>query len=96
MKEMHQWAAEGLAYTCYLTYVDQETGLGADEMRMEPGERWVDVLERWEARGRREGEGGGKGKPPGLNEGGRKGPDEKSERGYWSHVPRYLLRPEVR
>ena len=76
--------------------MDQETGLGADEVRMEPGERWVEVLERWEAGGRRGEGGGGKGKPPGLKEGGRMGSDEKRERDYWNSSPSYLLRPEVR
>ena len=96
MKEVHQWAAEGLAYTCYLTYVDQETGLGPDEVKMEPGERWIEALEKWEAGGRQEEGGGGMGKPPGLKEGGRKTHDEAREREYWNSSPNYLLRPEVR
>ncbi|KAG6864850.1 hypothetical protein C0991_006791 [Blastosporella zonata] len=32
LKKLHLWAAEGLAQTCYLTYADQPTGLGPDEM----------------------------------------------------------------
>ncbi|EEB94866.1 hypothetical protein MPER_06255 [Moniliophthora perniciosa FA553] len=31
-RELHLWAAEGLAYACWLSYADQKTGLGPDEM----------------------------------------------------------------
>lgn len=34
LKELHMWAAEGLAQTCWLTYADQPTGLGPDEIVM--------------------------------------------------------------
>ncbi|KAJ3560592.1 hypothetical protein NP233_g10736 [Leucocoprinus birnbaumii] len=34
-KQLHQWAAEGLAETCWLMYHDEESGLGPDEARME-------------------------------------------------------------
>lgn len=34
-KQLHQWAAEGLAETCWLMYHDQKSGLGPDEVRME-------------------------------------------------------------
>ena len=34
LKELHLWAAEGLAQTCYLTYADSATGLGPDEIAM--------------------------------------------------------------
>ncbi|KAL0570546.1 hypothetical protein V5O48_011413 [Marasmius crinis-equi] len=33
-RDLHAWAAEGLAYTCWLSYADQKTGLGPDEMDM--------------------------------------------------------------
>jgi hypothetical protein len=32
LKDLHMWAAEGLAQTCYLTYADQPVGLGPDEV----------------------------------------------------------------
>ncbi|KAK2463622.1 hypothetical protein APHAL10511_004373 [Amanita phalloides] len=32
LKQLHMWAAEGLAQTCWLTYADQPTGLGPDEI----------------------------------------------------------------
>ncbi|KAF9446193.1 glycoside hydrolase family 47 protein [Macrolepiota fuliginosa MF-IS2] len=34
LKDLHLWAAEGLAQTCWLTYADQPTGLGPDEVVM--------------------------------------------------------------
>ncbi|KAL0060424.1 hypothetical protein AAF712_012793 [Marasmius tenuissimus] len=33
-RELHLWAAEGLGYSCWLSYADQQTGLGPDEMDM--------------------------------------------------------------
>jgi mannosyl-oligosaccharide alpha-1,2-mannosidase len=85
--ELHQWAAEGLAYTCYVSYVDQESGLGPDGLIMEPGEKWVDKIALWETGGR---EGG---IPPGLRE---DGPRGRGERDYTHLSTRYHLRPEVR
>ncbi|KAF8909304.1 glycoside hydrolase family 47 protein [Gymnopilus junonius] len=35
LKDLHMWAAEGLAQTCWVTYADQPTGLGPDEMFMD-------------------------------------------------------------
>lgn len=34
-KQLHYWAAEGLAETCWLIYHDQKSGLGPDEVWME-------------------------------------------------------------
>ena len=31
-KELYLWAAKGLAYTCYLLYADQESGLAPEEV----------------------------------------------------------------
>jgi mannosyl-oligosaccharide alpha-1,2-mannosidase len=31
-KEIHRWAAHGLAYTCATSFTDQETGLGPEEI----------------------------------------------------------------
>ena len=33
-RELHSWAAEGLAETCWATYADTPSGLGADEVSM--------------------------------------------------------------
>jgi Glycosyl hydrolase family 47 len=50
-KKLHLWAAEGLAQSCWLSYADQGTGLGPDEMVMrayKPGTyTWDDVLGKW-------------------------------------------------
>lgn len=35
--QLHKWAAEGLATTCYLMYADQPSGLGAEAVSFE---RW--------------------------------------------------------
>jgi mannosyl-oligosaccharide alpha-1,2-mannosidase len=87
-KELHQWAAEGLAYTCYVSYVDQQSGLGPDLMGMPiDGRNWVGVLKEWK-------EGGRVGKPPGLSE---PGPQKNhTHRDYGIINGKYLLRPEVR
>jgi len=87
-KELHEWAAHGLAYTCATSYADQATGLGPDEMTMPTGKKWIDEVKKWKDAGR-------VGTPPGMQE----PPTEKSSshRDYvnsWSNA--YLLRPEVR
>lgn len=61
LADLHLWAAEGLAQTCYLTYADQPTGLGPEIVRMdvdpkEGGIRWMDAMRAWKF-----GEGSGKG-----------------------------------
>lgn len=111
LKDVHMWAAEGLAQTCYLTYADQPAGLGPDEIivfstpdRKEPnkqmlgGQRWIYALEKWKAAGARE-------TPPGLarnepvvySEAERKSGRDSgtSEKDYRLIKPGYLLRPEV-
>lgn len=34
-RNLHEAVAHGIAHTCYLTYADMPTGLGADQMMME-------------------------------------------------------------
>ncbi|KAF9466320.1 glycoside hydrolase family 47 protein [Collybia nuda] len=86
VKEVHEWAAKGLAYTCWISYADQSSGLGPDVMAMEPGPKWIDQLKIWETEGR-------KGNiPPGLKEGGTK---PRKSRDYRNSYPVYLLRPET-
>jgi len=46
VRELHLWAAKGLAETCWVTYADTQTGLGPDEVRMNA---WLDE-EEWRAR----------------------------------------------
>jgi mannosyl-oligosaccharide alpha-1,2-mannosidase len=86
-RQRQTWAAEGLAYTCWMTYADQATGLGPDEMVMTAGEKWVDHLERWQI-------GGSVGIPPGVREVPRE--SEANKRDYLPAKSTYLLRPEVR
>lgn len=80
LKEIHMWAAEGLAQTCRLTYADQPTGLGPEEIIMQTSED----TKKWEATADGERENGGgvlwidsmekwrdsgkRGPPPGLKE----------------------------
>lgn len=91
-KQLQIWAAQGLAYTCWITYADHETGLGPDEMVMDAWQdeldgRWLPHVQAWEAQGRPGGV------PPGLKE----VPTQPNGfRDYSTRQPGYLLRPEVR
>ncbi|KAG6909347.1 hypothetical protein DXG01_000947 [Tephrocybe rancida] len=80
LKKLHLWAAEGLAQTCYLTYADQPTGLGPDEMIFKTSatkKLWDPVASQWrtsthgtlwmDAMKRWKGS-GSRGAPPGLEE----------------------------
>lgn len=53
LADLHLWAAEGLAQTCYLSYADQPTGLGPEIMWMDVDSagaiRWIDALRTWKA-----------------------------------------------
>ncbi|GBE87562.1 Mannosyl-oligosaccharide 1,2-alpha-mannosidase [Sparassis crispa] len=91
---LHEWAARGLAYTCWITYADHATGLGPDEMIMDAfpvseehprGGHWLDHVERWEASGRPGGV------PPGLAE----TRPRRQSRDYTTRKPAYYLRPET-
>ncbi|KAF5309751.1 hypothetical protein D9611_013618 [Ephemerocybe angulata] len=88
VKQKHKWAAEGLAYTCWVMYADQKSHLGPDNARMVNAGKWVDALKKWEHEGKP------KGKPPGV----RLPPPEPEahKRDYtssWSG--QYLMRPET-
>ncbi|GAW02036.1 glycoside hydrolase family 47 protein [Lentinula edodes] len=90
-KEIHSWAAEGLAYSCWLTYADMKTGLGPDvmSMKMYPKNEdglWLPRVEKWKQQGR-------SGRPPGLREPG--AASEKAGRDYTIYNRSYLLRPEA-
>ncbi|KAJ6458125.1 glycoside hydrolase [Mycena vitilis] len=92
-RELHAWAAEGIATTCWLTYADQKSGLGPDEMMMtrppmpyENG-KWTTLLKQWEADGRPGGV------PPGL--GNPKPERSGAARDYTMYKTTYLLRPET-
>ncbi|KAG5644461.1 hypothetical protein DXG03_008361 [Asterophora parasitica] len=85
-RERHRWAAQGLAYTCYVSYADMKSGLGPDGLTMKPGMLWAEKVANWQAGGR-------VGKPPGTKEGGRR---DQGQRDYEVGSAVYLLRPEVR
>ena len=87
-RQLHQWAAHGLAYTCWITYADTETGLGPDEMSMTHGDKWVEALEKWEKDGRPGGVPPGLAEAPPLKE-------KNAQRDYRATRSGYLLRPEV-
>lgn len=108
LRDVHLWAAEGIAQACYITYADQPSGLGPDEIvvkdsskqdvRVPGGLRWFDALEAWKRSG-------GRGTPPGLapvpaviysEEDRMNGPSKgKPLRDYALRKTGYLLRPEV-
>ncbi|TFK39934.1 seven-hairpin glycosidase [Crucibulum laeve] len=85
-KELHTWAAKGLAETCWATYFDTTTGLGPDEIAMTPGDLWMGKMEEWEAGGR-------VGVPPGTWEVKRQ--RWEAGRDWTVRKPGYLLRPEA-
>ncbi|KAG5647834.1 hypothetical protein DXG03_007758 [Asterophora parasitica] len=96
-RELHLWAAQGLARTCWATYADMPTGLGGDEVVMdvsgwgtdgakEKG-KWVVNLKEWKRRGRPGGV------PPGLGD--LEIAKEGKEREYRLQKTSYLLRPET-
>lgn len=80
LKKLHLWAAEGLAQTCWLTYADQPSGLGPDEVVMRSvsskemwdavGNQWrtKDVSALWVDSMKKWKESGSRGMPPGVAE----------------------------
>ncbi|KAI6024434.1 glycoside hydrolase family 47 protein [Pisolithus marmoratus] len=66
LREIHLWAAEAIAQTCYITYADQPTGLGPEAVVMRAGgkfgiTRWMDAVRAWDRHGRL-------GPPPGVGD----------------------------
>ncbi|KAF9529051.1 glycoside hydrolase family 47 protein [Crepidotus variabilis] len=102
LTEVHMWAAEGLAQTCYLSYADQATGLGPDEMWMSTKaaskpKLWINALDTWRLEGSKgswsRGKMMGKSIPPGLQNG--KPMKDPTRRDYTLKATNYLLRPET-
>jgi mannosyl-oligosaccharide alpha-1,2-mannosidase len=89
-KELHEWAAQGLTYTCALMYADQLSGLGPEEISMPPhhGRRWIREINKWRRRGK-VGPAPGTAEPPAES--------EVARRDYWNTwgYDTHLLRPEV-
>jgi len=67
LADLHLWAAEGIAQTCYLTYADQPSGLGPDVVTMRVAgakyreTRWMDAMRKWKKSGQL-------GFPPGVGD----------------------------
>jgi len=97
-KKRHQWAASGLAYTCYISYVDQTSGLGPDVLLMQKGRKWVDALKEWDL-AQKNGTEGVSPLPPGLGEPKREQTtvrEQKIAKRDYSNLSRgYMLRPET-
>jgi len=90
--DLHRWAAEGLTNTCYLIYAEAENGLGAEAVQMiynvkQKPTRWMDVVRRWERKGRQGGV------PPGVR-GIPKVTSRRLRDYYWQNTG-YYLRPET-
>jgi len=97
-KLVFQYAAEGLAHTCWVLYADQATGVGPDEVVFQPYDpnewesgRWINHASEWIALGKPEGKlkGVHKLSPP------RRGKLDLPL-DYEYTKPIYLMRPEVR
>jgi mannosyl-oligosaccharide alpha-1,2-mannosidase len=105
LADLHLWAAEGLAQTCYLTYADQPTGLGPDIITMRSGGLypeipWMEAMQEWKIKGRR-------GPPPGVGDKHSWAGDGNNTtdmldretsinwRDYYIRDSQYQLRPEV-
>jgi mannosyl-oligosaccharide alpha-1,2-mannosidase len=92
-RALHEAVARGIAHTCYLTYADMPSGLGADEVVMESFVEGRFDLGRWLPRvdisQRSSGIPGVSRLAPPLK------PTEREARDYVLKSPIYLLRPEV-
>ncbi|KAJ7066169.1 glycoside hydrolase family 47 protein [Mycena amicta] len=78
LRDLHLWAANGLAETCYALYADQPTGLAPDQIiikvagstpEVDGGTRWFQEVEKWQKES--PGSGTWKGRkrtPPGVGE----------------------------
>ncbi|KAJ7645912.1 glycoside hydrolase family 47 protein, partial [Mycena polygramma] len=108
LKEIHLWAAAGLAETCYMLYADQPTGLGPNEVVFNAkdgdwseggGRRWIDEVEAWRAGTAGSGTWKGRRLPPGVGEDTEPwvSTEHGSGRGrdYDVKMAQYYLRPET-
>ena len=91
-KQLHLWVAEGLAQTCYLSYADQTSGLGPEEMLFtSQSSKWYPEFQKWQNGGMVRGE-----FPPGVHKDEDLKPVKDSQkRDYTNRRNTYLLRPEV-
>ncbi|KAG8903995.1 hypothetical protein FRB99_002407 [Tulasnella sp. 403] len=93
MEELWSWAAQGLGETCWVTYADQASGLGPDEVLFQlwPGNPkdglWISHVRDWKVR--RDGE-----TPPGVK-GGVPLRGASGQTDYAMKLNAYQLRPET-
>ncbi|TFK66959.1 glycoside hydrolase family 47 protein [Pluteus cervinus] len=85
-KELHQWAARGLAYSCYVSYADQTSGLGPDNMMMKSGGKWIEHVQTWIEEGRPGNV------PPGVKA---SPPVKEGDRDYFNANQMWYARPET-
>jgi len=92
-RALHEAVARGIAHTCYLTYADMPSGLGADEVAMESFVEGRFDLGRWlgsvDISQQSSGIPGVSRLAPPLK------PTERAARDYVLKSSAYLLRPEV-
>ncbi|CAL1715499.1 unnamed protein product [Somion occarium] len=103
-RQLHSWAAQGLAYTCWLIYADHPSGLAPDEVVMNavpyagntsytvdnPSHEYTAGV--WLEHVKEWENHGSPGVPPGLEE---ISPAVSGPRDYLARKPGYLLRPEA-
>ncbi|KAG8897773.1 hypothetical protein FRB99_007932 [Tulasnella sp. 403] len=90
-KQTHLWIAEGLATTCWLSYADQTTGLGPEEMLFTTSSpKWYPEYTKWQNANKAT----RSALPPGVHT---NPPPVKEflQREYTNRRDAYLLRPEV-
>jgi len=102
-RTLHQWAAEGLAYTCYLLYSENPSGLAPEEVTFyligADGKhvfwddmKWVNHIQKWVDEG-------GVGKPPGVGNLAKPmkltGMVDMTAADYLDYNSNYYLRPET-
>ncbi|KAF8661347.1 hypothetical protein AX16_001442 [Volvariella volvacea WC 439] len=106
LKQLHMWAAEGLAQTCWLMYADQETGLGPEEVVFGwytggyPAHNqevfpWIEAVESWKKSGSRGPPPGVGDKPPMIYTPEQRASGKSTGRDYIIKRAAYLLRPET-
>ncbi|CAK5283338.1 unnamed protein product [Mycena citricolor] len=111
LKELHLWAAKGLAETCYMLYADQGSGLSPDEVmisipwgemedgRWEAGKvrLWIDEVQEWRTSlATNQGTFKGRRFPPGVEENHQPAPETGPPgRDYLVRTAGYYLRPET-
>ncbi|KAJ7289221.1 glycoside hydrolase family 47 protein [Mycena rebaudengoi] len=99
LRDVHLWAAAGLAETCYMLYADMHTGLGPELVVMHDGRRWIEAVDEWRAGMKGLASFKSRPLPPGVGEGTKPVVDVEvgsgQGRDYSIRNSVYLLRPET-